>query len=270
MNTELLSKEVARCASQCEPNPKTLKVVENWLLNCDPGLRHRINVHDIANSSDESIDNILEIALDGTASGLFDMHWLIHCPHCNMISKENDNFFEVTQNSRCEMCEVEFVADFLNGIEVAFSLNRAIEDIALKAWCQPPLVLDPKFNIGLMPGDGTQGEDEISNPGEYRYFCPITLAKGILQIEGNPTDEVQEFSVKIMPSLKYDVVSLTARPAKLKFKFTNGSDSMAGLYIIRNELPGEIRLEDMPRRLSGLEVMHHPEYRRHFGGGCYI
>ncbi len=237
----------------------------DWLVSSNEIERLRINPYDVAAASDAPVENIIVLAFRGVAAGLFDLNWLVHCPHCNMITTECHNFFELTHSSDCKMCSVDFDVDVLTRVEVTFSLNRAIEDIDATAFCLPPSVLHPKVNIAVPPGGTISGTDIIDESGVYRFFCPITLAKGLLEVSGERTDEVQEFRVCQLPSFNYAETSFVARPGPVRFKFVNNCDKVSGIFIIPEMLPDELPLDTLPPRLTGLEAMHYEEYRTLFG-----
>ena len=265
MDTGLLDQGFAKLTNTPMGSSVALQAVKDWLLASEPVQRHRINPYLIAAASGQRPEDIVAVALRGVASGLFDLHWLVHCPHCNMVTTEYENFFELTQTSNCKMCGVNFEADFLARVEVSFSLNRAIEDIDMGGFCLPPPVLESKVNISVLPGQSGTGADVIEEPKLYRFFCPITLAKGLLQVEGARTDKVQEFKVRQLPTLNYDQITLKARPGPVRFELVNDCDKVSGIFIIQDELPGELSLEELPPRLTGLSVIHFPEYRQLFG-----
>jgi class 3 adenylate cyclase len=265
MDIEALDGAIAKLTESTPDLRPAARGFRDWLVASDEVQRLRINPYDVAKVYDVPVQNLITFALQGVAAGLFDLHWLVHCPHCNMITKECGNFFELTNSSDCKMCETGFDVDVLTRIEVTFSLNRSIEDVDASAFCLPPPVLRPKVNIAVGPGGTVSGNDTIDNPGRYRFFCPITLAKGILEVSGEPTDRIQEFSVRQLPSLNYDQTSLVARPGPVSFDLVNHCDKVSGIFIIPDELPEELILEALPPRLTGLEVIHYPDYRALFG-----
>lgn len=237
----------------------------DWLIASDEIQRLRINPHHVSEAKDIPVEDVVTLALRGVAAGLFDMHWLMHCPHCNMITDDCENFFELTHSSDCKMCDVVFEVDILTRVEVSFSLNRLIEDVNAAAFCLPPPVLDPKVNIAVPPGETVCGTDVIDTPGRYRFFCPITLAKGILEVSGERTDEMQAFTIHQLPSFNYDETSLHARPGPISFALINNCDKVSGIFIVPDVLPDEIPLDTLPPRLTGLDVIHYQEYRDLFG-----
>jgi len=237
----------------------------DWLGSSNEIQRLRINPYEVASATDVPVGELISFALRGVAAGLFDLHWLVHCPHCNMITRECENFFELSHASDCRMCDVGFDVDVLTRVEVTFSLNRAIEDVEASAFCLPPPALSPKVNIAVPPGGTISGTDIIDTPGSYRFFCPITLAKGTLEIAGAPTEEVQHFSVRQLPSFEYAKTAFVARPGPVEFELINDCAKVSGIFIIPDVLPDELSLDDLPPRLTGLEAIHYPEYRTLFG-----
>jgi class 3 adenylate cyclase len=265
MGIEALDRRILKIAEDVPATRLCGRKVRDWLVESDAIERLRINPYTVAAACDEPVEHIVPLALHGVENGLFDLHWLVHCPHCNMITKECENFFELTHASGCKMCEVDFDVDILKRVEVVFSLNRSIEDVDASAFCLPPPVLCSKVNIAVAPGGTGSGDDIIEEPGTYRFFCPITLAKGILEVSGERTDEVQEFRIRQLPSFNYDETSFAAQPGPVYFDLTNDCDKVSGIFIIPDVLLDELELESLPPRLTGLEAIHYQEYRNLFG-----
>jgi class 3 adenylate cyclase len=51
----------------------------------------------------------------------------------------------------------------------------------------------------------------------------------------------------------------------VRFELINDCDKVSGIFIIQDELPDELSLDALPPRLTGLSIIHFPEYRRLFG-----
>lgn len=260
-----LDRGFSRLAEDSSGSRQAEQKFRDWLVSSNDIERLRINPYEVAAASGAPVADIVVLALRGVAAGLFDLHWLVHCPHCNMITQECLNFFELTHSSDCKMCDVDFSVDALTRVEVTFSLNRSIEDVDAAAFCLPPPVLRSKVNIAVPPGETDSGSDIIEDPGVYRFFCPITLAKGILTVSGERTDEVQDFCVRQLPSFSFAETSFVAHPGPVRFKLVNDCDKVSGIFIILDALPDELPLETLPLRLTGLETIHFAEYRKLFG-----
>lgn len=265
MDVQALDQGFSRLADNPAASRHAGREFRDWLIASDEIQRLRINPHHVSEATDIPVEDIVTLALRGVAAGLFDMHWLMHCPHCNMITDDCENFFELTHSSDCKMCDIGFEVDILTRVEVAFSLNRLIEDADAEAFCLPPPVLDPKVNIAVPPGETVSGTDTIETPGRYRFFCPITLAKGILEVSGERTGEVQAFSVHQLPTLKFDVTDFRARPGPVSFELVNNCDKVSGIFIVPDILAEELPLDALPPRLTGLDVIHYQDYRNLFG-----
>jgi hypothetical protein len=221
MDSERLEQELSNLATSPGVSSPAVNAIKDWLLASEPVQRVRIHPHEIADTSGKPLDDIVSAFLIGVAKGLFDLHWLVHCPHCNMITTDYDQLFELSGISNCKMCDVEFEADFLNHVEVSFSLNKLLEDIDIPAFCLPPPVLESKINIAVLPGESGTGADVINEPGVYRYFCPITLAKGILQVGEDTTETTQKFKVRQLTSLRFDPDTIDARCGPIEFELVN-------------------------------------------------
>lgn len=265
MDLKRIEQELLKLADNPGVSLPAVNAIKDWLLASEAVQRVRINPHEISSASGQPLDDIVSAILIGVAMGLFDLHWLVHCPHCNMITTDYDKFFDLSRLSNCKMCDIEFEADFLSHVEVTFSLNRHLEDLDMVAFCLPPPVLESKINLAVLPGEKGKGVDIINEPGVYRYFCPITLAKGILHVEEETTDTIQKFKVRQLPSLRYDPDTINAKCGPIEFEFVNDCEKISGIFVIRDELPEKLGLEDLPPRLTGLQVMHYPEYQHLFG-----
>ena len=265
MDPERIEQEFSKLAGSPGVSLPAVNAIKDWLLASETVQRVRIHSHEIASASGQPLDEIVSAILIGVAMGLFDLHWLVHCPHCNMITTDYDKLFELSQISNCKMCDVEFEADFLNHVEVTFSLNKLLEDIEMEAFCLPPPVLESKINLAVLPGESGKGADVINEPGVYRYFCPITLAKGVLRVRKEATDTIQKFKIRQLPSLRFDPNIINAHCGPIEFELVNDCEKISGIFIIRDDLPDELALGEMPPRLTGLQVIHYPEYQHLFG-----
>ena len=68
-----------------------------------------------------------------------------------------------------------------------------------------------------------------------------------------------------MAGRDFDKTALTVRPGKVKIELTNTDRNLSGLILHTEELPQELTLEQLPLRLSGIQLLHHPDYKRLFG-----
>ncbi|MEM7344714.1 MAG: adenylate/guanylate cyclase domain-containing protein, partial [Chloroflexota bacterium] len=199
----------------------------------------------------------------GIKSGLFDLNWDIHCPHCNMITDQHHNLANASDIYYCKMCEREFESDFSDRVEVTFSLNKQIEDLNMPPICPPPPSVNPRFQMSI-PKNQTTTVEETLEPGIYKYNCPVTQSTGTLLVEGEPSDEPQNFHLKQLAGEQFDHTNLRARPGKISLSVTNEGYPISGLWVAERDLP-LLSLSDLPVRLSGLDLIHYPEFNEIFG-----
>lgn len=264
MNVELLKQKIELLKQRPNSSKGTIDKIEKWLLGSHVLQRLRINPYYIAGDLVQNVKRITSEFLHGVKAGVFDLHWDIHCPHCNMITQEFQHLAEASEISFCPMCEVEFKIDLLDRVEVTFSLNKEIDNPQLRPICAPPPVLKNKLQL-VTPLYCTESDIVTLEKGRYRYCCPLTLAKGILQVKGRPYKGIQEIKLKQLPGEYFDQKELAIRPGKVKIELTNQEHNLSGLILHSDELPDELTLEQLPLRLSGMQLIHHPDYKRLFG-----
>ncbi|HNK59380.1 MAG TPA: DUF5939 domain-containing protein, partial [Leptospiraceae bacterium] len=193
MNIVLLKERLVKIKNKESVSLEALEYLENWIINSEPIERFQINVYTVVNDN-YSLNSILPIFLHGVIEEAFTLNWQMHCPHCNMVTDSFHTLREAKSISNCKMCEKEYSPDFKDRVEVTFSLNKDIEDLNLPPFCTPPPSLNPLVEFVLPKGNSMESTIELEK-GEYRYFCPITLAKGILFIDGEKSNDLQEIEI---------------------------------------------------------------------------
>nr|WP_228057603.1 adenylate/guanylate cyclase domain-containing protein [Tychonema sp. LEGE 07203] len=264
VNIELLKENLEQLKKRPNSSKGTIDQIENWLTGSHILQRLRINPYYVAGDTVKNIKRITSEFLHGVKAGTFDLHWDIHCPHCNMITEEFKDLAGASEISFCPMCDREFNIDLLDRVEVTFSLNKEIEDPKLRPVCAPPPVIQNQLQL-VTPLCCTESEIVILENGRYRYCCPLTLAKGILKVEGEPTEDIQEIKLTQLKGANFDQKEVVVRPGKVKIELTNQGHNLSGLILYLDELPDELTLEQLPLRLSGIQLLHHPDYKRLFG-----
>jgi class 3 adenylate cyclase len=264
MNSEILTEQIETFKKRTDANLAAIDAINDWLLRSDLLQRLRINPYDLALYYSLHPSTITSELLHGVKAGLFDLHWDVHCPHCNMITNEYNDLADASALSFCKMCEGSFEVDFLDRVEVTFSLNKQIEDIKLSPVCAPPPILKAKLRL-VTPLNATDSAVVTVEKGRYRYCCPLTCSKGIMLVEGEKIEELQEIHLKQLEGELFDKKKLTVRPGNIRVKLTNIGHPLSGLIVHNDELPEELTLDQLPPRLSGLEVIHNRDYKRLFG-----
>ncbi|NJK66633.1 MAG: adenylate/guanylate cyclase domain-containing protein [Microcoleus sp. CSU_2_2] len=140
MKIELLAEKIAQLKKRPGASGGTLDQIENWLNNSYVLQRMRINPYYVTGDLVQNVKRITSEFLHGVKAGVFDLHWDIHCPHCNMMVDEFKHLGDASEMSLCPMCEREFKID-LEQVEVTFSLNQEIDTLQQREVCDlPPLL----------------------------------------------------------------------------------------------------------------------------------
>jgi class 3 adenylate cyclase len=264
MNEELFQQRMNQIRKIKPSLVMGLDEVTEWILQSDVFTRHRINPFVIQSQAGLGLRKVVAILLAGTKAGAFRMHWDLHCPHCNMITDEFSSLRESRGHSHCKMCNSSFLADFHKRVEVTFSLHPEIEVVDIPANCAPPPKLKPLVEIGIPKGGREMRSIEITE-GRYRFFCPITMAKGILEVSGPVSSETQVLEVTQLIDASYDKMHAQLQPGKVDVIFKNPDTPFSGLFLISDDLKEELGLEDTGIRLTGLQAIHYPEFQEFFG-----
>jgi class 3 adenylate cyclase len=264
MNIDILIERIEKLIKRPNANVEAIDAINDWLFRFSILQRLRLNPYTLASHYSLNPEVMISEFLYGVKEGLFDLHWDIHCPHCNMITAEYNDLADASSLSFCPMCEDSFEVDFLDRVEVTFSLNKQIEDIKLSPVCAPPPILGAKFQL-VTPLHETDSALVTLEKGRYRYCCPLTCAKGTLVVEGEKTEELQEIQLKQLEGKYFDKEELTVRPGQVSISLTNVGHALSGMIMYNENLPDELTIDQLPPRLSGLQIIHYPDYKRLFG-----
>jgi class 3 adenylate cyclase len=264
MDTQRLDLCFSRLAQLREVDAATVHSLARWIAESSPIDRLRINPYSVAESKQLDVKPLVSAFLLGTQTELFDLSWEVHCPRCNMLTEHFASVAQAREQSSCPMCEFSFRADLSDRIEVTFSLNRAIEDLGFPPICLPPAVLKPIGGVACPQGQIVTIVEQLAT-GQYRYYCPLTLSKGVLEVAGEPSEETQSVNLTQQAGRVLSPSAVTVRPGRVQFVLSNVGHPVSGLWVHTNVLLEDIPVSSLKRRLSGLELLHYPIYQRLFG-----
>ena len=237
--------------------------LHGWLLNSQAQERHRMNAYRVSQSTSIPVRNLIRIFLWGTQKSVFELHWQQHCPHCNMITAEYDSLSATSGESYCKMCDVEFTVDFKERVEVTFSLHPSIEELEIPPYCLPPKSLKPVAQLSMAQGEIEEAEFTVA-PGVYRYYCPITMSMGKMHVDSDSIGE-SELSISQLENSTFDPPEIRIPAGQVHLRAENETVPISGLIIHEDRLEDPIPFESLDLHLSGLEIIHYPEFREIFG-----
>jgi adenylate cyclase len=90
----------------------------------------------IARKSDCDRWEVLALFLHATRCGLLDFRWEILCPNCRSSRNQLvQSLSEISRTSHCDVCQIEFDAEFDKSVELKFAVNQAIRPRQEQTYC---------------------------------------------------------------------------------------------------------------------------------------
>ncbi len=114
MNVNLFLEQTKVLKQLPDVHQSAIETIEQWILNSKPIERQRINPFAIAQSSGLGLGLIVPQLLYGVKSGLFDLHWDVHCPHCDMVAGQHHHLSEATAVYYVKCVNASLNPTFLN------------------------------------------------------------------------------------------------------------------------------------------------------------
>ncbi len=265
MNETLFSERINKILNDKSKWTKEISTISNWLKKSDTFSKHRINLKKLSIELGIDFKILCGIFLKGVKESVFQLLWDIHCPHCNMITSEHNHLSEISSNSNCKMCDIEFTPDFVMRVESSFTMHPEIELIDIPPFCIPPKKIPILANLVTEHGQTKEVEFEFTKPGNYRYFCPITNTIGKLSVIDNEESSTQKMNIEQLEHSKFNLSNMNFNLGKVLLTLTNSSVPLSGIFVTPDELNEPLSFEDMDIRVSGLELTHIPEFVEIFG-----
>lgn len=113
--------------------------------------------------------DVLETCLFATRAGLLDMSWDLLCPLCRNRKDSVTSLDEITQTVHCDVCQIDYAANFEQSVEITFKPNATVRKVAWAEYCVggPEVTPHIKAQQLLAPGEQTTLQLRL-NPGRYR------------------------------------------------------------------------------------------------------
>ena len=148
----------------------------------------------IAKKWDSDRWDVLALFLHATECGLLDFRWEILCPNCRSSRNQLVHSLSgISRTSHCDVCQIEFDAEFDKSVELKFAVNQAIRPRQEQTYC--------------LAGPG--GKPHVISqvwlqPGEERPWKLPTLTRPLRlrspQVKGSRTLDPEEFR-ELRPAL---------------------------------------------------------------------
>ncbi|MBI5959826.1 MAG: adenylate/guanylate cyclase domain-containing protein [Chloroflexi bacterium] len=128
----------------------------------DPILVARLRPYALADAWKADRQEVLKLCLVATRHGLLSLQWDLLCPSCRGVKDRLPTLGGITRTVHCEMCNIDFTANFERSVELTFRPNPTIREAELGVFC-----------IGTPQDTPHVITQQLMNPGEERAVTPV-------------------------------------------------------------------------------------------------
>jgi len=113
---------------------------------------------------------MLELFLEATRIGLLNFQWEVLCPMCRGAEdRVRNSLEEIHTHAHCSTCNIDFDANFENAVELTFTPNPAIRNVARIKYCVAGPEITPHIIVQqLLPAGEKRLVTPVLDPGRYR------------------------------------------------------------------------------------------------------
>lgn len=187
INLQLLDEKMARDSKYIEPSIFTS--IKNFVQTSELVALANINTNRLANRFKEDRLKTLKAFLYLTKSGVFDMEWAVHCPHCNGSQQVSNSLAGIQHEGRCEACLIDFEANFDKQTEIRFKINPAICEVGN---------IHP-FDLNLNSHETEPGISLQFDP-KSEHFLEVNVTQGVYVLANVAEKKIQVIRVPNDPS----------------------------------------------------------------------
>ncbi len=175
---------------------------------------------------------VVALFLHATRSGLLDLSWEILCPNCRSTRTPVSSLRKLHRTAHCEVCQIEFDAQFDKSVELKFAVNSAVRPREEQTFC----VAGP----GGTPHVVSQ---LLLAPGEERMWKwpapPRALRLRSPQVSGSVTLEATEGASSAQG------LSIACHAGGLALQHTPGGPEAVARIANPNAFPVQLSLEQI-------------------------
>ncbi|MGB8982675.1 MAG: DUF5939 domain-containing protein [Anaerolineales bacterium] len=219
-------------------DPALVARLEDFLERADELSIQRIRPYALADRWGMDRQAVLEMFLRATRAGILDMWWDLLCPSCRGRTERHTSLGNVSGQSHCDTCQIDFRVNFDHNIEVIFRPNPSVRDVEFEvAFCvgspqlQPHVVMAQKISplrslpvsMQLEPGRYSLRASNVA--GSLALLAePEGLPQSNLRVTSFGWPPEQEH-VSLQPTLH--LINATDAPLTFQLERTAWSDQAA-------------------------------------------
>jgi class 3 adenylate cyclase len=111
----------------------------------------------------------LDLFLHATRAGMLDLTWEVLCPHCRGPGQAGASLSEISADSHCDSCGIDFTANFDQSVELTFVPNPSVRPVSRLEYCMGGPQITPHVVAQGRLGPGDSLTVAITYPdGRYR------------------------------------------------------------------------------------------------------
>jgi class 3 adenylate cyclase len=209
---------------------------------------NRINVLDFSARAGLDEERVISGFIHAARLGLFDLTWNVLCPGCGGVLDAHGTLKSLRADDYyCGLCGSGYEASVDQQVEAAFTVSPRVRRIAahdphaLPVWdyfkqvfwssgvafdeqSMAALSTDVVLDTSELPA-GEHVTVSLDLPAQFIIvFEPVTHASRFIDVQGEPTDEVQHLALKY-DGIHAKVETTTLRPGPLQMTFDNKTGS---------------------------------------------
>lgn len=171
----------------------------------------------------------LELFLRATLVGLLELRWEMLCPSCRGVKASSGHLRELGQPGHCPACNLHFVADTDEAIEVRFYPNPAIRLAEVGTYCVGgPMQTPHRLAQCLLPAGATREWRLDLPPGRYTLRSP--QSGGSTRLSVGETADVDRVDVSVVAEALRPATA-EVRPGRVAIGLTNAGSSRATIIL---------------------------------------
>ncbi|AIY04064.1 adenylate/guanylate cyclase [Planococcus sp. PAMC 21323] len=112
-----------------------VKLLHHYLIDRENRDVAQIEPVQLANHWRADVDETLRVLLYATKVGMLNLSWNVICPNCRVSKEEHSSLSELEEQFHCDLCGVNYDADFDQFVELNFSVHPAVRTAYAEVYC---------------------------------------------------------------------------------------------------------------------------------------
>jgi class 3 adenylate cyclase len=285
INERLLEEKLKELQKGKPWHENAIAKLEELIRSSDDYSLFRVNPLKFGEENAVSEQESIDLFLYATKAGLFEMNWQLVCPGCGDVVESFNTLRNLDSRYHCGLCQRDFEAALDDYIEVSFTIDPRIREIAFHS----PQSLSIEdyffkyvFSHGAVYPDGTRSVDVIQRllkiltylePGEKKDFeveIPagylvgydrMNHAEFLFKVSGELKPGIQHFSSGFLDG-EYFPAKYELSPGRYVFRLENHTNKRGAILLIHEptdySAPGQLRYRPF---LTGKKVLTTQTFR---------